>query len=61
VRRVLELNPFSGVFETFRDVFLTGQNPAAWQIVYPVAIASLLLAIFVPVFRAEQKQFAKVL
>jgi lipopolysaccharide transport system permease protein len=61
VRRVLELNPFSGVFEMFRDVFLTGQNPAAWEIVYPVAIASILLAIFVPIFRAEQKQFAKVL
>jgi hypothetical protein len=42
-------------------VFLNGQNPAAWEIVYPVAIASILLAIFVPVFRAEQKQFAKVL
>lgn len=61
VRRILELNPFSGLFELYRDVFLTGENPAAWQFLYPVGIASLLLAVFVPIFRAEQRQFAKVL
>jgi lipopolysaccharide transport system permease protein len=61
VRQLLELNPFSGIFETYRDVFLYGENPQAWQFVYPIGIASLVLAIFVPLFRAEQKQFAKVL
>jgi ABC-type polysaccharide/polyol phosphate export permease len=61
IREILELNPFSGIFETYRDVFLNGENPQAWQFLYPVAIASLVLAISVPVFRAEQKQFAKVL
>jgi lipopolysaccharide transport system permease protein len=61
VRRLLELNPLTGLFESYRDVFLTGQAPAAWQLLYPIAIATLLLAIFVPLFQAEQRQFAKVL
>jgi lipopolysaccharide transport system permease protein len=60
-RRILELNPFTGLFELYRDVFLTGETPAAWEFLYPIGIASLLLAIFVPLFRAEQRQFAKVL
>jgi lipopolysaccharide transport system permease protein len=60
-RRLLELNPFTGLFESYRDVFLTGRMPAAWQLIYPVAIASLVLAVFVPLFQAEQRQFAKVL
>jgi ABC-type polysaccharide/polyol phosphate export permease len=61
VRRLLELNPFTGLFESYRDIFLTGRMPAAWQLIYPVAIASLVLAVFVPLFQAEQRQFAKVL
>lgn len=61
VREILQLNPFSGLFELYRDVFLTGETPAVWEFLYPVAIATLLLAIFVPLFRAEQRQFAKVL
>jgi ABC-type polysaccharide/polyol phosphate export permease len=60
VRTALQLNPFSGLFEMYRGLFLTGEGPEAWEIVYPVGIASLLLAIFVPIFRSEQKQFAKV-
>jgi lipopolysaccharide transport system permease protein len=61
VRNILELNPFTGLFELYRDVFLTGEAPAAWEFLYPIGIASLLLAVFVPLFRAEQRQFAKVL
>jgi lipopolysaccharide transport system permease protein len=61
VREILELNPFSGLFELYRDVFLNGKTPAAWEFLYPIAIASLLLVVFVPLFGAEQRQFAKVL
>jgi lipopolysaccharide transport system permease protein len=60
VRSLLRLNPLTGLFESYRDVFLTGRAPAAWQLLYPIAIASVLLAAFVPVYRAEQRQFAKV-
>jgi lipopolysaccharide transport system permease protein len=61
VREILELNPFSGLFELYRDVFLNGVTPAAWEFLYPIGIASLLLVVFVPLFGAEQRQFAKVL
>jgi lipopolysaccharide transport system permease protein len=60
VRSLLRLNPLTGLFESYRDVFLTGKAPAAWELLYPIAIASVLLAVFVPVYRAEQRQFAKV-
>jgi lipopolysaccharide transport system permease protein len=60
VRTLLRINPLTGLFEAYRDVFLNGQAPAAWQLFYPLAIASALLAVFVPLYRTEQRQFAKV-
>jgi lipopolysaccharide transport system permease protein len=60
-RSLLRLNPLTGLFEAYRDVFLYGQAPAAWKLLYPVAIASLILAVFFPIYRVEQRQFAKVL
>jgi lipopolysaccharide transport system permease protein len=60
VQSLLRLNPLSGMFEAYRDVFLYGQAPAAWELLYPFAIASGILALFVPIYRAEQRQFAKV-
>ena len=61
VANILRLNPLTGLFEAYRDVFLFGKAPAAWQLVYPLVAAGVLLAVFVPVFRSEQRQFAKVL
>jgi ABC-type polysaccharide/polyol phosphate export permease len=60
-RAILRLNPLTGLFESYRDVFLYGHAPAAWQLLYPAAIASLILAVVVPIYRTEQRQFAKVL
>ena len=60
-RAVLRLNPLTGLFESYRDVFLYGHTPAAWQLLYPMAIASVILGVFVPLYRVEQRQFAKVL
>ena len=60
-RSLLRLNPLTGLFEAYRDVFLYGKAPAAWELLYPFMIASALLAVFVPIYRVEQKQFAKVL
>lgn len=60
VRSLLRLNPLTGLFESYRDVFLAGQAPAAWQLLYPLVIASVILAVFVPIYRTEQRQFAKV-
>jgi lipopolysaccharide transport system permease protein len=60
VRNVLRLNPLTGLFEAYRDVFLNGETPAAWELLYPLGAAVILLAVFVPVYRVEQRQFAKV-
>ena len=57
----LRLNPLSGIFESYRSVFLEGQSPAPWELLVPLAIATLVLAIFVPVFRREQSQLAKLI
>lgn len=56
----LRLNPFTGLFESYRDVFLFGRAPAAWELLYPSACAALLLLAFVPFYRSEQRQFAKI-
>lgn len=55
----LRANPLTGLFESYRSVFLDGQSPAAWQIVLPCAAAALLLALFVPLFRREEPHMAK--
>lgn len=57
---LLKLNPLSGLFEGFRDTLLYGQRPDAWELLVPMAWAIVLLAVFVPVFRHEQRHFAKV-
>jgi lipopolysaccharide transport system permease protein len=57
---LVKLNPLTGVFESFRDVLLYGQRPAAWQLLFPLAFAVLLLLVFVPLYRLEQRDFAKV-
>jgi lipopolysaccharide transport system permease protein len=58
---LVRANPMTGLFESYRDVFLRGHSPAAWELLLPLGIALLLLAVFVPLYRTEQAQFAKVL
>jgi lipopolysaccharide transport system permease protein len=60
-REILRFNPLSGMFEAYRSVFLDGHAPAAWELLYPLGIASLILLVFVPLYSSEQSQFAKVL
>jgi ABC-type polysaccharide/polyol phosphate export permease len=60
-REILRFNPLSGMFEAYRSVFLDGHAPAAWELLYPLGIASLILVVFVPLYASEQSQFAKVL
>ena len=61
VQTLLRLNPMTGLFEAYRDVFLYGDRPAAWELLIPLAATALLLLIFVPIYRSEQRQFAKVI
>lgn len=59
-RDLLRLNPLTGLFESYRDVFLNGHAPAAWELLYPTAVATAILLAFVPLYGSEQRQFAKV-
>jgi lipopolysaccharide transport system permease protein len=59
-RDLLQLNPLTGMFESYRNVFLNGQAPAPWELLYPVVFATVILLAFVPLYDSEQRQFAKV-
>jgi lipopolysaccharide transport system permease protein len=58
-REFLPFNPLTGLFESFRDSLLYGQSPAAWELLVPLGVAVLILAVTVPLYRREQTQFAK--
>jgi lipopolysaccharide transport system permease protein len=57
---LLRLNPLSGVFEGYRSVLLSGERPSAWELLVPTAFSLVVLAIVLPIYVREQKQFAKV-
>lgn len=59
--RLLRLNPLTGLFESYRDVFLFGQRPAAWQLLIPLGFAAALLLLFAPLYRHEQWHIAKLI
>jgi lipopolysaccharide transport system permease protein len=60
-RDLLPLNPLTGLFESFRDIFLYGQSPAAWQLLVPLAAAAILFAIALPIFRREEPYIGRLL
>lgn len=57
---LLKLNPLSALFESFRAIFLYGHRPAAWELLYPLGVAALILVFVLPIYRREQAQFAKI-
>lgn len=57
---LLRLNPLSGIFEGYRSVLLYGTRPSAWELLVPTAFAAVALALTLPIYLREQKQFAKV-
>jgi lipopolysaccharide transport system permease protein len=59
-REILRFNPLTGLFEAYRSIFLDGHAPAAWELLYPFAIATGILLVFVPMYSSEQREFAKV-
>jgi ABC-type polysaccharide/polyol phosphate export permease len=58
---IVRLNPLSGLFEAYRDVLQFGHSPAPWELAIPIGFALLALAVFVPIYRREQREFAKLL
>ena len=59
VRRWLVLNPLTGLFESFRHVFLYADAPQAEQLLYPGAFGLALCALFMPLYAREQRHIAK--
>jgi ABC-type polysaccharide/polyol phosphate export permease len=57
----IRINPLTGVFEAFRAIVLRGEIPAAWQLLIPLGVSLVLLAVFLPLWRSESAHFAKVL
>jgi homopolymeric O-antigen transport system permease protein len=60
-QQLLRLNPLTGLFEAYRAIFFYGTSIEAWQLLYPLAAAAILLVAFVPIYRSEQRHFAKVI
>jgi ABC-type polysaccharide/polyol phosphate export permease len=58
---LVRANPLTGLFEALRHAVLYRSSPPAWELLYPLAVAVLLLLIFVPIYVREQQHFAKVL
>jgi ABC-type polysaccharide/polyol phosphate export permease len=56
---LLVFSPLTGIFETYRAILQYGEAPAAWMIAVPLGYAALSFAIFLPVFRREERHFAK--
>ena len=59
VRSWIVFNPLTGLFEAFRHVFLYGDSPELWQLAYPAATGIVLTLVFLPLYRREQRHFAK--
>jgi lipopolysaccharide transport system permease protein len=57
---LLKVNPLTGLVEAYRAVLIDGSAPAAWELLFPLAAAALLAAVFLPIYASEQRQFAKV-
>ncbi len=56
---IVRLNPMTGLFEAYRDVLQFGHTPQLWTLAIPLGFAAVALAAFVPLYRREQRQFAK--
>jgi lipopolysaccharide transport system permease protein len=59
IHRWVVFNPLTGLFESFRHVFLYGDAPEFWQLAYPAAVGIALMVAFLPLYRREQRHFAK--
>jgi ABC-type polysaccharide/polyol phosphate export permease len=57
---LVKLNPLTGLFESYRSVLLEGHRPAVWAFASPLVWTLLFLAVALPLYVREQRQFAKV-
>jgi len=59
LRLLIRANPFTGVFDSFRSVFLTGTRPLPLDLAIPAGAGLLLLVIGLVVYRRRQREFPK--
>ncbi len=59
LRLLIRANPLSGVFDSFRSVFLHGTTPDLFDLVYPPFVGLVLLTIALPLFRAREARIPK--
>lgn len=57
--RLIKANPLSGIFNSFRDVVIRGRAPRVFNMVYPLAVGAVLLAVGVALYTWRQRHFAK--
>lgn len=53
------LNPLTGIFESYRDALLYGEAPSLAHLAYPTAVGVVLTLVTLPLYRREQRHFAK--
>jgi ABC-type polysaccharide/polyol phosphate export permease len=59
LRRLLLLNPVSGIFDSFRDVVIGGHAPKFSHLLDPILAGLILLAAGVALYRWREFEFAK--
>lgn len=55
----IPFNPLTGLFEFYRHAIIYGSSPPAWQILYPLGVALVLLVVGVALYRREAPSLAK--
>jgi lipopolysaccharide transport system permease protein len=60
-RLFFELNPLTGLIESFRQIVLTGASPSASQLAVPLAITAVLLPAAYAVFKRAEVTMADVI
>jgi ABC-type polysaccharide/polyol phosphate export permease len=56
---LIDANPLSSIFDSFRAVILRGRPPGELDLLYPLVVGILLLAVGLYLYRRRQDQFAK--
>ncbi len=56
---LLEANPLSGVFDAIRAIVIQGRAPQAGDVVYPLVVGVVILAIGLTLHRWREPHFAK--
>jgi ABC-type polysaccharide/polyol phosphate export permease len=57
---LVKLNPLTGLFESYRSALL-GEPMHFWEFALPLAWAAVFLLVALPLYRREERQFAKVI